>query len=302
MMLAEIKNECQNHCAQLVTFQTYHTCDKALRNQLITAVEEQYIKELCQGIVGYSNCTTNEFLAHLYAHYGIITLSMLQESYTKMIQPYNPTMPIKKFFELLEAAQDLASVNGTGYTKAQLINIAFSLVFQQGVVNDTCQTWQHQPTAEHTWDNFVCHFTEVHQELVGLQSAAQQCGFVVNNVETTSTTEQTVQALEYLLQATTEDKMTVANLSTSNTNLTQQVANLTQNMSDKDRELSALKLSIDKLTDQLQKILRARHHAPLQHQETTPRIQAVVEGTTALDEVVALTVGEHSKLQVEAPS
>eukprot|EP00957_Ditylum_brightwellii_P150754 11478876-Ditylum_brightwellii.AAC.1 len=48
--------------------------------------------------------------------------------------------------------------------------------------------------------------------------------------------------------------MTVTNLSTANTNLMQQVANLTCNMTDKDRELSALKLSIDKLTNQQQKI------------------------------------------------
>eukprot|EP00957_Ditylum_brightwellii_P034801 2637397-Ditylum_brightwellii.AAC.1 len=37
MMLAKIKNKRQNYCAQLVMFQTYHNCDKALRNQLITA-------------------------------------------------------------------------------------------------------------------------------------------------------------------------------------------------------------------------------------------------------------------------
>jgi len=104
MTPAEIENERQTHRAELVAFQTYHNCDKALQNQLITAVEERYIKGLHQGIVGYSNRTTYKFLAHLYAHYGIITPSMLQESYAKMTQPYNPAMPIKMFFEQLEAA------------------------------------------------------------------------------------------------------------------------------------------------------------------------------------------------------
>eukprot|EP00957_Ditylum_brightwellii_P044857 3402780-Ditylum_brightwellii.AAC.1 len=46
--------------------------------------------------------------------------------------------------------------------------------------------------------------------------------------------------------------MMVTNLSTTNTNLTQQVANLTCNMTKKDTELSAIKQSIDKLTKQLQ--------------------------------------------------
>eukprot|EP00957_Ditylum_brightwellii_P094438 7190975-Ditylum_brightwellii.AAC.1 len=100
-----------------------------------------------------------------------------------MTQPYKPAMPIEMFFEQLESTQDLTNANGTMYTKVQLISIAFSLVFQQDVVNDACQTWHHRPTAEHTWDNFVQHFTEAHQELVLLQSAAQQGRFVANNVE-----------------------------------------------------------------------------------------------------------------------
>eukprot|EP00957_Ditylum_brightwellii_P051492 3903459-Ditylum_brightwellii.AAC.1 len=62
--------------------------------------------------------------------------------------------------------------------------------------------------AEHTWDDFIQHFTEVHQELTELQSASRQGGFVANSIETEATADQTFQLLEDLLQATTEDKMT----------------------------------------------------------------------------------------------
>jgi hypothetical protein len=234
MTPAEIENERQTHRAALVTFQTYHNCDKALRNQIIAAVEERYIKALRQGIVGYSNRTSYEFLAHLYAHYGTITPAMLQESYSCMTQPYNPALPIEMFFEQLDMAKELANANGTAYTEAQLISIAFSLIFTQGVLNDACRTWRRRPAGEHTWVNFIQHFTEAHQELTELQSAAQQGGFVANNVELDNTNQQMVQALEDLLQATTEDKMTVTNLTTANTNLTQQVANLTRNITRKD--------------------------------------------------------------------
>eukprot|EP00957_Ditylum_brightwellii_P044109 3346699-Ditylum_brightwellii.AAC.1 len=61
--------------------------------------------------------------------------------------------------------------------------------------------------------------------------------------------------------------MTVTNLSTANTNLTQQVANLTGNMTKKDTELSAIKQSIDKLTaEQLQTFSVGQ----AQHTTTTP--------------------------------
>eukprot|EP00957_Ditylum_brightwellii_P029508 2229976-Ditylum_brightwellii.AAC.1 len=95
MTLAEIENERQNHRVALVTFQTYNNCNKALQNQIIATVKERYIKALWQGIVGYSNRTSYEFLAYLYAHYGTITPAILQELYTRMTQPYNPALPIE---------------------------------------------------------------------------------------------------------------------------------------------------------------------------------------------------------------
>eukprot|EP00957_Ditylum_brightwellii_P003698 280245-Ditylum_brightwellii.AAC.1 len=81
------------------------------------------------------------------------------------------------FFERLEIAKDLANANGMAYTEAQLISIAFSLIFSQGVLNDACRTWRRRPATEHIWDNFIQHFTKAHQELTELQSAAQQGGF-----------------------------------------------------------------------------------------------------------------------------
>eukprot|EP00957_Ditylum_brightwellii_P120907 9221595-Ditylum_brightwellii.AAC.1 len=55
MTQAEVKNECQNHQAALVTHQTYNNTDKALHNQLIASIKDMYIKSLYQGIIRYSN-------------------------------------------------------------------------------------------------------------------------------------------------------------------------------------------------------------------------------------------------------
>eukprot|EP00957_Ditylum_brightwellii_P202086 15328519-Ditylum_brightwellii.AAC.1 len=123
-----------------------------------------------------------------------------------MSQQYNPSMPIKVFFKQIERARDLAEANGTSYTEAQLMSTAFLLIFQQGVLNDACCIWRCCPSTEHTWDNFVQHFTESNQELTELQTATQQCGYIANNVTATVTeTEQTVQALEDMVRATEED-------------------------------------------------------------------------------------------------
>eukprot|EP00957_Ditylum_brightwellii_P109162 8327369-Ditylum_brightwellii.AAC.1 len=48
---------------------------------------------------------------------------MLQDSYARMNAPYNLSDPIEDWFEQINAAQDLATANGTGYKKAQIASI-----------------------------------------------------------------------------------------------------------------------------------------------------------------------------------
>eukprot|EP00957_Ditylum_brightwellii_P081763 6220759-Ditylum_brightwellii.AAC.1 len=159
-----------------------------------------------------------------------------------MTQPYNPALPIKMFFEQIETACDLVHATGTAYTEAQLVSIIFSLIFQQGVVNNACCMWQSRPAAKHTWYNFVQHFTEAYQELTELQLVAHQGGSAANNVMGAEPSpDQAVQMLGDLLHTTEEDKITVNNLTTANSQLTQQVANLTHKMADKDTEMNDLK-------------------------------------------------------------
>ena len=63
---------------------------------------------------------------------------MLQDSYTRMTAPYNLSAPIEDLFEQINAAQDLATANVTGYMDAEIVSIAFAFIFQQGVLNDEC--------------------------------------------------------------------------------------------------------------------------------------------------------------------
>eukprot|EP00957_Ditylum_brightwellii_P029208 2207804-Ditylum_brightwellii.AAC.1 len=126
----ELENLCITHRQQLNTYQKYHNMDKALQNQLLASVNDEYTKALKQNPVGYMNRNTFEVLQHLYSDYGHIMPAMLQALYAAMDQPYNPTLPIEDLFDQINVVQDLAMANGTGYSEPQVISITCALIFQ----------------------------------------------------------------------------------------------------------------------------------------------------------------------------
>eukprot|EP00957_Ditylum_brightwellii_P126175 9619510-Ditylum_brightwellii.AAC.1 len=198
---AELENLCITHRQQLTAYQKY--------NQLLAAVNNKYTKALKQSPVGYTNRTTFEVLQHVYGKYGHITPAMLQSSYAAMNHPYNPPLLIEDLFDQINAAQDLATDNGTSYSELQLVSITFVLIFQQGVLNDACKEWRRRPPTEHTWVNFQDHFTEAHRELNKLQTVAHQADFTANMAElgNISINKCTAQALADLISAMEEDML-----------------------------------------------------------------------------------------------
>ena len=59
---------------------TYTNTDKALKSQLITAVDEKFIRSKKNKYVGYVNVTTLQLLNHLYENYTKITHNDLREN------------------------------------------------------------------------------------------------------------------------------------------------------------------------------------------------------------------------------
>eukprot|EP00957_Ditylum_brightwellii_P051327 3892084-Ditylum_brightwellii.AAC.1 len=103
-----------------------------------------------------------------------------------MSQPFNPALPIEDFYEQIDNEQMLMEAANTLFAKNQLITKAFNLIFVTGVHNEDCKEWRHRPAANKTWINFRMHFTDVHEELMELQEAAQQAGYTANMAESTN--------------------------------------------------------------------------------------------------------------------
>eukprot|EP00957_Ditylum_brightwellii_P097246 7405958-Ditylum_brightwellii.AAC.1 len=150
-----------------------------------------------------------------------------------MSKPFNPGAPIKDLFKQINDGQDLAIAAEIPYSKMQLINKAYDLIFKTGVHNDVCKEWNRKPAADKTYANFQLHFTTAHRELHQLQIAAHQAGYYANsaaNEEQEELQHRTAEALANFAEATTSDREAVSNLTETNLALTDHVAKLSKQL------------------------------------------------------------------------
>ena len=151
----------------------YIATDKALKSQIIQALDDLYLKALTHRITGYANVSTRGILEHLYAAYGKMTPQDLQHLDEYMKTTYEPHMPIENLFDQIENARDLAQAAGAAYADAQLLNSAYNLVFQTNVFNETCCYWQRLNANQKIWSRFKTIFIEAHQDFRDIHTQGQ---------------------------------------------------------------------------------------------------------------------------------
>jgi hypothetical protein len=154
----------REHKAATNLFKEYIATDKALKQQVIAAVDTMYLKTLRNRITGFATATTLELLTHLYTAYDRLTPADLQGNDTRLGQPYDPNQPIEALFDQIEEAISLAAAAQAPYNAAQIVSIAYTLVFTTGMFPEACREWCRNP-ADHTWANFKAFFAGAHQGL-----------------------------------------------------------------------------------------------------------------------------------------
>ena len=154
------------HAEENRMFNEYIATDKALKSQIIKAVDYLYGKALKHRITGYTNVSMRTMLEHLYAAYGIMTPQDLQHLDEDMKTPYDPHMPIENLFDQIENAKDIDQAAGASYADAQLLNTAYNLVFQTNVFHEACRDWRRLNANQKTWPRFKTMFTEAQQDFV----------------------------------------------------------------------------------------------------------------------------------------
>ena len=129
----------------------YDATDKALKQLLLSAVDDMFVRTLRHRHVGYANVTTLQLLTHLYSVYANINPVDLQENDRRMKTPYDPNLPIEALFDQIEDAVEYAAAGKAPSSAAQVVNTVYNLIFQSGLYQDDCKLWKRRPEGEKTW-------------------------------------------------------------------------------------------------------------------------------------------------------
>ena len=134
----------RQHNEALRIFREHQSVDKALKQQLLGAVDDIYVRTLRDRITGYATVNVWTLIHHLLTTYGRITPNDLTHNDSKMRAPYQPDQPIETLFSQLEDAMAFAAAGGQAYSPEQVVNLAYALVFATGMYNDACKDWRSQ--------------------------------------------------------------------------------------------------------------------------------------------------------------
>ena len=240
----------RNHTAARALFKEYVAVGNALKQQLIGAVDDIYLRGLQHRVYGFLNVTVIQMIYYLFQNYGKITPSDLVANEQRMKAPYDVSTPIEHLWAQIEDAIAFAGAADAPFSPIQVMNTAYDLLYRTGMFKDTCKEWRMLAMNLKTYARLKDMFTEEHRDL-RVQTAASQ-GYQTANMILPSDDDdyaKVAEALNELAQATAADRQTVANLTEANAALgsnamrgiEQAIKNLSTDMKDMKNELEEIK-------------------------------------------------------------
>jgi hypothetical protein len=229
-------------------YRTYHNVDQAIKKLILKAFDDAYLNALSNEVVGYANCTSLDLLTHHLTFYALIVPTELTQNYERLKTPYNPNQPMETLFQQIQDTRAFAIAGGQPYGNAMIVNVAYTLIFNTGLFPDACRAWQSKAIAGKTWAQFKIYFATAHREFRLTNQTSQQYVFHSANMMIEQgrddPMQETAEAIAQLARATTSDRGTVATLTTTNSNLANQLEAVRVLIAKIKSEIAALKIKL----------------------------------------------------------
>jgi hypothetical protein len=210
---AVIQEAVRQHAEDLCKWHEYVNVNQALKKQLIHAVEPIYLRALKNRNVGYNNRSLHTMLQFFFDNYGNITPMDLKANNDLINTAWDPNTPFELLIDQIETCSDVAEAGSQPFTAAQILNTAYTLVYNTGFFFNDCKTWNRKPAANKTWDAFKVHFFEAHMQHRLQAHTTQQAGFHgANGAWPSFPFEETVEALTNLATSTQNNRQALATL------------------------------------------------------------------------------------------
>lgn len=224
------------HTEDFREWREYNNVQAALKKQLINSIDPIYLRAKKDRHVGFNNISLRELLSFLFTTYGALQPQDLLNNQKEINTPWDPNTPFETLIDQIEECAEFAEAGNQPYTAPQILNTAYTLVYNTGMFFEDCKLWNRKPDADKTWVNFKTHFLEAQRELRLQQQTTKQAGYQANLSYQQENVEQqhrdTAEALANLATATSTDRQAFAALAVTNENLSQQLKEAMQEIKD----------------------------------------------------------------------
>ena len=221
---AQIALTIRIHTESLRCWREYNNVHQALKTTLLNSVEPLYVRALKDRHIGFANISLRELFAFLFEAYGQISPQDLMHTTERLTTAWDPTTPFETLIDQVEDTMELADAGNQPFSPNQIVNTAYTLVFNTGLYFDECKDWDKKEPADKTWTNFKTHFLHA-QRLLGLQQQTRQkAGYHSNLAQDQEKENATMDALSCLTSAAESDRHAFAALTNNNNDLAKQLA------------------------------------------------------------------------------
>ena len=147
------------HDENLRVFHEVEGVDRALKQQLVAAIEPTYLMAIRDRTSNTIVRPVYEVLEFLFQTYGDIDPNTFSDKETEVKATiYDINTPIDTLFELIEDLVDFSGHANIPMTQQQSINIGYVIMWRTGVLVDDLKSWNNKPRIQKTWINFKTHF------------------------------------------------------------------------------------------------------------------------------------------------
>ena len=162
-----VRTMTQVHDRETQVFNTVLGVEKALRQQIVAALEPAYLLSIKDRVTNSLNHPVSFiFRNHLFTRYGKVKPQALSEVEIRVrTMQYDITQPPDVIYIAIEDLMDMATAARAPFTQVQAINFAYNILNATGRFKDSIIEWGRRPIVEHTWVNFKLHFTNAHEEI-----------------------------------------------------------------------------------------------------------------------------------------
>jgi hypothetical protein len=172
----------RNHREALRQWYEYNNLHSALKTKLMASVQPSFLQSIRHRRNGFATITLREMFLHLFTTYAHLDGIQVHANRLRLNDPWDPSSRIEDLISHLEDVQELAADATRPIPNADIVDAAFSKVFNSSLYDDECRTWEARPAVELTWPNFKTHFLAAQTTLNRRRArTASNAGYTANS-------------------------------------------------------------------------------------------------------------------------